>query len=849
MLGAAPGVGKTFAMLEEGERLRRQGTDVVVALVETHGRTATAALLDGFEVVPRRTVEHRGVTLTELDLEAVLRRTPALALVDELAHTNAPGSEHEKRWQDVEALLEAGIDVISTVNIQHIESLNDVVEQITGVPQRETIPDAVLRRADRIELVDLAPQALRDRLAEGVVYPAGRVDAALSNYFRLGNLTALRELALLWLADEVDNALQQYRAEHGIAGTWEARERVVVALTGGPEGETLLRRGARIAARSAGGELLAVHVTSQDGLREAAPGVLARQRALVEQLGGSYHQVVGDDIPRALVEFARGESATQLVIGVSRRSRLSALLTGPGIGATVIRESGDIDVHIVSHARAGGRFSLPRPRGGLTVRRRVYGFVLALAGGPLLTLLLTSARSPESMTADVLSYQLLVVVVALVGGIWPALFAALLSGLTLDFFFVDPLYTITVGEPLHLLALILYVIIAALVSLVVDQAARRTRAAQRAAAEAELLATVAGGVIRGEDAVQALVERTREAFGLTAVELVATGPDGGRDVLASAGDAAEEVVSATDHDPRTSAPAALSIPLAVRGAEAGSAAGSRTVLELHGRDLEAGDRRLLSAIVAQLEAAIEHRALTATAAELAPLAEADRVRSALLAAVGHDLRRPLAAATAAVTTLRQADLALDEDDREALLETAEDSLRGLAALVTDLLDASRVQAGVLGVSLAPTELDDVVLPALDELGVGPGDVELDLSPGLPPLRADAVLLQRVLVNLLGNALRYSPSGVPPVLAASAFAGAVQLRVVDRGPGIPPERREAVFAPFQRLSDSDNDAGIGLGLALSKGFVEGMGGTLEPEDTPGGGLTMVVSLPAAEGTAP
>lgn len=846
MLGAAPGVGKTFAMLEEGERLRALGTDVVVAVVETHGRAATAALLDGQEVVPRRVVEHRGVTLDEMDLDAVLRRHPQVALVDELAHTNAPGSAHAKRWEDVESLLDAGIDVISTVNIQHIESLNDVVEQITGVPQRETIPDAVLRRADRIELVDLAPQALRDRLSEGVVYPAARVDAALSNYFRLGNLTALRELALLWLADEVDSALQRYRAEHGIAGTWEARERVVVALTGGPEGETLLRRGARIAARSAGGELLAVHVTTQDGLREAAPGVLAAQRALVEQLGGSYHQVVGDDIPRALVEFARGESATQLVIGVSRRSRLAAVLTGPGIGATVIRESGDIDVHIVSHARAGGRLSLPRPRGGLTVRRRVYGFALALIGGPLLTLLLTSVRSHESMTADVLSYQLLVVVVALVGGIWPALFAALLSGLTLDFFFVDPLYTVTVGEPLHLLALILFVIIAALVSLIVDQAARRSRAAQRAAAEAELLATVAGGVIRGEDALQALVTRTREAFALTQVRLVLRAADGAEEVLASDGEASGAADTGRASGAAADAGPVQRIP--VRVPQDGPGAQPTAFLELRGRDLEAGDRRLLAAIVAQLEAALEHRELTATAAELAPLAEADRVRSALLAAVGHDLRRPLAAATAAVTTLRQSDLDLSDDDREALLETAEDSLTGLAALVTDLLDASRVQAGVLAVSLAPTELDDVILPALDELGVGPADVELDLSPGVPPLLADGVLLQRVIVNLLGNALRYSPPGSRPVLAASEFAGTVQLRVVDRGPGIPAERREAVFAPFQRLSDTDNDSGIGLGLALSKGFVEGMGGTLDVEDTPGGGLTMVVSLRAAGGDA-
>ncbi|MGO4534125.1 ATP-binding protein [Leifsonia sp. 2MCAF36] len=838
MLGAAPGVGKTYAMLEEGRRLSALGKDVVVAIAETHGRAATAAMLDGLEITPRSTTEHRGVTLDELDLDTVLRRAPQVALVDELAHTNAPGSRNPKRWQDVEAMLDAGIDVMSTVNIQHIESLGDVVQQITGVQQRETIPDAVLRRADQIEVVDLAPQALRDRLAEGVVYPSARIDAALSNYFRLGNLTALRELALLWLADEVDSALQRYRAEHGIAGTWEARERVVVALTGGPEGETLLRRGARIAARSAGGDLIAVHITSPDGLREAAPDALAAQRSLVEQLGGSYHQVVGDDIPRALVEFARGENATQLVIGVSRRSRLAALLTGPGIGATVIRASGDIDVHIVSHGRAGGRFSLPRPRGGLTARRRAYGFAVALVGGPLLTLALANSRSPESMTADVLSYQLLTVVVALVGGIWPALFAALLSGLTLDYFFVEPLYTITVGEPLHLIALILYVVIAALVSLVVDLAARRTREARRAAAEAELLATVAGGVIQGEDAVQALVTRTREAFGLTSVRLWSAD---GAELIAADGDATgADTANTAGSTGTTGMPDEAD-------AESGTQrlpVGSRAVLELSGRDLEAGDRRLLAAIVAQLDAALEHRILAATASELDALAEADRVRTALLAAVGHDLRRPLAAATAAVTTLRQPDLPLSVDDREALLETAEDSLRGLAGLVTDLLDASRIQAGVLAVSLASTELDDIIPPALDELGIGPGDVELELPADLSPLLADGVLLQRVVVNLLGNALRYSPVGVHPVLAASEFAGTVQLRVIDHGPGIPAERREAVFAPFQRLGDTDNDSGIGLGLALSKGFVEGMGGSLEAEDTPGGGLTMVIALPAS-----
>ncbi|MGA1827734.1 MAG: histidine kinase, partial [Microbacterium sp.] len=264
LLGAAPGVGKTYEMLEEGRRLLHDGKDVVVAIVETHGRAATAEQAEGLPQIPRAIVSHRDVELSELDVDAVITRHPDIALVDELAHTNAPGSRNAKRWQDVEEILDAGIDVVTTVNVQHIESLNDVVEQITGVPQRETVPDAVVRGADQIEVVDLAPQSLRDRLSAGVVYPAERIDAALSNYFRLGNLTALRELALLWLADEVDSALKHYRTEHGIEGTWQARERVVVALTGGPEGDTLIRRGARIAARSAGGELLAVHVSSQD---------------------------------------------------------------------------------------------------------------------------------------------------------------------------------------------------------------------------------------------------------------------------------------------------------------------------------------------------------------------------------------------------------------------------------------------------------------------------------------------------------------------------------------------------------------------------------------------------------
>ena len=821
LLGAAPGVGKTYEMLEEGRRLLHDGKDVVVAIVETHGRAATAAQAEGLPLIPRTTVSHRDVELSELDVAAVIERHPDIALVDELAHTNAPGSRNAKRWQDVDEILDAGIDVITTVNVQHIESLNDVVEQITGVPQRETIPDAVVRSADQIEVVDLAPQSLRDRLAAGVVYPAERIDAALSNYFRLGNLTALRELALLWLADEVDSALKDYRTEHGIEGIWQARERVVVALTGGPEGETLIRRGARIAARSAGGELLAVHVSSQDGLRAAAPGALAAQRALVESLGGTYHQVVGDDVPRALVDFARSVNATQLVIGVSRRGRLAAAVAGPGIGATVIRESGDIDVHIVTHAAAGDRFTLPRITGGaLSVRRRVLAFAVALIGGPLLSWVLLTFGSDDTITADVLAYQLLVVIVALIGGIWPALFAAVLSGLTLDFLFIDPLYTITIADPAHALSLILYVVIAILVSYVVDQAARRTRLARRAAAESELLATVAGSVLRGEGAVQALVGRTREAFGMAGVRLVTA--DGA--VLATDGEPVPD-----DHATR--------IPV-------GPAASPRAYLELHGGDLDSSERRLLDVIGAQLGAALEHTDLAQTAREADVLAETDQVRSALLSALSHDLRRPLAAAMASVGGLRAAGDTLTAQDRDDLLATADESLGTLSALVTDLLDVSRVEAGVLGVFLTPVDAADVVLAAIDELGVGPEQVELALDPDLPALRADAVLLQRVLVNVAANAIRHTPRDRRVRITTSHLAGSAEIRVIDHGEGVAPDRVDRMFAPFQRLGDTDNTVGLGLGLALSRGFMQGMGGTLTPEDTPGGGLTMVIALPVA-----
>ncbi|WP_433011994.1 DUF4118 domain-containing protein [Kribbella sp. CA-294648] len=822
-LGAAPGVGKTYKMLDEAQRRRARGTDVVVGYVETHGREHTAAMLDGLEVVPRRIIDYRGASFTELDVDAVLARRPEVVLVDELAHSNIPGSRNTKRWQDVDALLAAGIDVISAVNIQHLESINDVVEKITGVPQQETVPDRVVRAADQVELVDMTPEALRRRMAHGNVYAADKIDAALGNYFRVGNLSALRELALLWLADRVDAGLQQYRAEHDIDSTWEARERVIVALTGGPEGETLIRRAARIAARSSGGDLLAVHITRSDGLTGADPGALAQQRRLVESLGGSYHQVVGENVPEALLSFARAENATQLVLGGSRRSRLAALLTGPGIGARSIRDSGDIDVHLVTHSEMG-RGRLPRGQGSLSRRRLAYGFALAVALPPLLAVLLGIGGDTLNLTSNVLAFLFGVVVVALVGGLWPALLMAIAGTVVLNYFFTPPTKTFAIAGPNNALALGIFVGVAALVSSVVDRAARRTRQAARSAAESETLATLAGSVLRGETALPALLERVREAFGMTSACLM-------------------ERID-TDELTETWRPLASAGTPTCRRPEDGDAkipGRDGLVLVLQGRSLAADERRLVGAFAAHAAALVDRARLTEAAAEAKPLAEADKLRTALLRAVGHDLRSPLASAKASVTSLRGSDVEWTDEERDELLETADESLDRLTRLVDNLLDLSRLQAGVLPVFPRPMALDEIIPGALAELH---GDVTVDIPHTLPLVEADPALLERVLANLLANAVRYSPAERPPLVTGSSLGDIVEVRVIDRGPGIPKEDLSRVFAPFQRLGDTDNTTGVGLGLALARGLAEAMHGSLHPEDTPGGGLTMVISLPVA-----
>ena len=838
-LGSAAGVGKTYAMLGEGHRRAERGADVVVGFAEPHRRPQTIALLDGLEAVPRKKLEYRGATFEEMDLDAVLARRPQIALVDEFAHTNVPGSRNEKRWQDVEELLDAGIDVISAVNIQHLESLNDVVEKITGVPQRETVPDAIVRAADQVEMVDMTPEALRRRMAHGNIYPPEKIDAALTNYFRTGNLSALRELALLWLADKVDEGLQRYRAEHKIQGAWEARERVVVALTGGPEGKTLIRRAARIAARSSGGDLLAVHVTKSDGLTGASPAALADQRRLVESVGGTYHQVVGDDIPEALLTFARAENATQLVLGASRRSWLSAMLTGPGIGSRTIRGSGDIDVHIVTHAQMGRGRGLPRPRGAITLRRKLTGYVLTAALLPVLTIALTHVRHGINLTSDVLLFLVAVILVALTGGFAPAVLAAIAGSLLLNYYFIPPIHLWTIAQANNTLALGVFVAVAVLVSRVVDIAARRTTQAARANAESELLTTTAGSVLRGQQGLSALLDRIREAFGMASVTLLeCASPDGQQPAEASAdrirGTPGGWLVVASRGEPAVTRPGEADTEVPVTDSLS---------LALRGRALPAADRRVLGAFASYAAVALDQQRLAAEAQAAKPIAAADRMRTALLAAVSHDLRTPLASAKAAVTSLRSADVNWAAEDHDELLATADESLDRLTHLVDNLLDMSRLQAGALSLFPRPAGLEEIVSRALDNLDPAARGITVDIPESLPEINVDPAILERVIVNLTENALRYSPPGQPPLLTASALGDRVELRVVDRGPGIPEKDRDRMFVPFQRLGDTDNTTGVGLGLALSRGLTEAMGGTLTADDTPGGGLTMTVSVPA------
>ena len=873
-LGAAPGVGKTYAMLNEGWRRKERGTDVVIGWVQEHGRPHTDAQIRDLEVFPRRNVDYRGQTFEEMDTKGLIERKPTLVLVDELAHSNVPGSKHAKRWQDVEELLEAGINVISNLNLQHLESLNDVVGRITGVEQRETVPDPFVRSAGQIELVDMAPEALRRRMAHGNIYPPERIDTALANYFRPGNLIALRELALLWVADRVDEELTDYRERHHIAGPWETRERVLVSVTGARDSAELVRRAARMAMRTKA-ELIGVHVRTDETITNTGAEGLVANRALLDDLGGRYVEVVGADVADALVSVARSENATQLIMGATHRSRITELLRGSVINSVIRAAGGSLDVHVIAtderrRTRASladkdrpppatiegdlahpgdteGRHrhvSVGRWRTVLTpvsMRRQATALLIGLVGFPLLTLILTADRSQVGLSTALSAYLILVIVIAVVGGVGPALLGSVAGFLLLNWYFTPPIHTFTIADTRDIAALAMFLLTAGVVSVLVDISARRTEAANRARADARMLARAAGRMVAPEgDPLPALLGELMHAFRVTSASILRNVVESNPFGVTSATDAQARdrwttVAAVGDQPPLAPVEATAVVPLT-----------DREVLALSGRPMSPGEREILTAFAAQLATALTTGRLHDEAAAAETEVRGLQLGSGLLAAVGHDLRTPLAAIKVASSSLLSDHLSFGPDETRMLLQTIDEEADRLSGLVENLLDLSRLRTRTLEVLDRPVDVADLIEAAVASISHEQAQEPIVTVPeDLPTVHTDPFLVERALANLIDNALRHGGSESVRIEAgAVAVAGRVDIRIVDRGPGIPRQDRERVFEPFHRTSSREVRSGVGLGLTVARGFVEAVGGRLEMEDTPGGGCTAVVRLPVA-----
>jgi two-component system, OmpR family, sensor histidine kinase KdpD len=818
-VGYAPGVGKTFAMLDEARRRRERGTEVVVAFVDPHGRQQIGSQTRDLETVPPRVVIQEGVAREEMDVAAVLARRPQVAVVDELGHANLPGSRNDRRWQDVEELLAAGIDVISTVSIQDIESLRDVVAGIVGEVQGDSVPDRLVRSADQLELVDMTPQALRRRMAHGNVFSPDRMDAALANAFREENLARLRELSLLWMADRVDEEIRAAPRRAQEVEPVEARERILVGVRGTTEDEAIVRRAARMAARR-GGELLAVHVIT--GARTDAASHTETIRGLVEQVGGRFDEVVGRRVPDALLDLARAQGVTQIVLGASDRSRWQEFLTG-SVVLDVIRGSGPIDVHVISHEASARRVPVPgRVAFGLSTRRQLTAAAVGAAALLALTAAVPVLDQRLALSTIMLLYLTVVVGIAFGGGIRPAIPAAVISALLINWFFTPPVHTWKIANPEDVVALIVFVLVAASVSILVDREARNRTEAQRRGAEAEVIARLTARLAAEGDPLPELVEHVRTTFGLEAASVL----------RAANGGWAQEAAAGPEPPPDP------------EHADQVVEVGRDAVLALRGHRLPADRLQLLSALASQLAVAVRGRTLAREAAEAATRSEADALRTAILAAVSHDLRTPLASIKASVSSLRDEDVAWSPGEMAQFLETIEGETDRLTNLVENLLDMSRIQVGALALVRGVVGFDEVVAKALASLPDGGRGLDVDVPETLPRIDADAGLLERAIANIVANATAASARAVPVRVRASAAGGRVELRVIDRGPGVPRDQRDRIFRPFQRLGDRGSRNGVGLGLAVAKGFVEAMDGDLAVEDTPGGGLTMVIGFEAA-----
>ncbi|MFM2415332.1 MAG: hypothetical protein RL385_55 [Pseudomonadota bacterium] len=854
--GFAPGVGKTYRMLQMARELSEQGVDVLVALLETHGRKDTAALLDGLAVLPRRAYEHRGVRVEELDLEGVLQRRPALVLVDELAHQNAAGMRHPKRCQDVLELLDAGIDVFTTLNVQHIESLNDVIAQITHVRVRETVPDALLERADEVELVDISPEELLARLREGKVYLPEQAQRAAAHFFRHGNLLALRELALRRTAAHVEANVLAYRNEHAVAATWPTSERVLVSVSAAPASAKVVRAAKRMAAGMNADFLAAwVATTSRPPLPDAQAKKLEENLALAESLGARVVRLSGSDVATPLLRYARAQNVTRLVIGKPAHARLYDRLRGSLLDA-VVRASGDIDVHVISGDAAEAVRAVASdesPSGPPSPR----GFLLAAATVGVVTAAGALLRRLFGIPDVEMLYLLGVTLTALRFGMGPSLFAAALSVAAYDFFFVPPLHTFAVGDARHLLTFLMLFLSGTFMSALTTRLKRQEQEAlarEARAAALHRLSRELGALLDPARAAEVVTRLACESFAADAAVLT---PDASGELQCIASSSAQVALAGNDlgvakwvftHG-RTAGVGTDTLPGArVICAELRVGPSQLGVLGVVPRDgcaMGTEQRAFLEAFCRQAAFAFERARLAEQARVLDLRAKTEELRSTLLSTVSHDLRTPLAAITGAATTLRVS--AVPAATRDELVDTICDEAEHMERLVTNLLDMTRLETGGIAPKREWVPADELVGAALSRLEalLARRKVDVTLAPDLPMIWADPVLMQQVLLNLLENAAKYTPPESPLDIAVRAEGGLILLDIADRGPGVPEGSEERIFEKFYRGSHAGKP-GVGLGLAIARGIIAAHGGTLRALPRPGGGALFRIALPRPEG---
>jgi two-component system sensor histidine kinase KdpD len=860
-VGAAPGVGKTYTMLETARARRRDGYDIVVAVVETHGRKETEALLEGLEVLPRRQIEYKGRRLDEMDLDAVIARRPQIAVVDELAHTNAPDCRHPKRYLDVEELLNRGIDVYTTVNIQHIESLNDVVAQITHVRVRETVPDSIFDRADSVELVDLTPEDLIQRLKEGKVYIPEQAERALEHFFSPANLTALRELALRRTADRVDEQLLTQMQARAIPGPWAAGERILVCVSEDPRAAGLVRFARRLADRLHA-PWSALHVEGRRSLQlsEQQRDRIADTLRLAQVLGGDPVTIPGADrIAAAVVAYAHANNITQIIVGKSSRSRWFEILHG-SVVHDLVRRSGHISVHVIAGEEISGEPAAGKGRGG------AHGLApfdpwpylvsfLAVAGALVVGQLIHPWLGIENVDLVLLTA---IVAVAVRFGLWPSLLASVAASLGYNFFFMDPLYTFTIADPTNVAAFVFFILMAVLISNVAARVRMQAVAAVGRARTTESLYAFSrklAGVGTLDDVLWAIAYQTALMLKVRVVLLL---PENGT-IAVKTGYPPEDLLDEADlaaakwawQNDRPAGRGSDTLPGAKRlflpmrtGRSAIGVVGLDS--DKPGPLFTPDERRLLDALIDQSALAIERVHLVEDMDKVKRTVETDRLRSALLTSISHDLKTPLAAVLGSAGTLRDLAARLSDAEKADLLATIIDESERLNRFIANLLDMTRLESGAAVPNASLLDVREIVGSALRRATkiLGQHRVELALAGDLPMLELDAVLFEQVLFNLLDNAAKYAPAGSTIRVRAWRDSGTVSLQVEDEGDGIPPDDLERIFDKFYRVEKGDHvRAGTGLGLAISRGFVEAMKGTVVAANrTDRSGALFTIRLP-------